>query len=212
MLTTVIFIIPTVILLKLQTITKKFFFLLISTATANISSWPQLNLCCSSLTMLTTVIFIISTVIFLKLQTITKKLLCCSFPQPCLNLTSTKSLLQFTYHGPDPDIRQLRLHSQGASLANIYDPYSGKVVVSESVVQSDKKTKNQIFSTKSLVKFWSVKTSVWSMSWTELPNIVAVALLCPSSAVLHLNSINSMQLNRSIPASDSDCWETLIRS
>ena len=112
------------------------------------------------LTMLTTVIFIISTVIFLKLQTITKKLLCCSFPQPCLNLTSTKSLLQFTYHGPDPDIRQLRLHSQGASLANIFDPYSGKVVVSESVVQSDKKTKNQIFSTKSLVKFWSVKNSV----------------------------------------------------
>lgn len=36
---------------------------------------------------------------------------------------------QFTYHGPDPDIRQLRLHTSGASLANIYDPYSGKVVV-----------------------------------------------------------------------------------
>ena len=39
--------------------------------------------------------------------------------------------MQFTYHGPDPDIRQLRLHSSGATLANIYDPYSGKVVVSE---------------------------------------------------------------------------------
>ena len=37
---------------------------------------------------------------------------------------------QFTYHGPDADIRQLRLHSSGATLANIYDPYSGKVVVS----------------------------------------------------------------------------------
>ena len=37
--------------------------------------------------------------------------------------------MQFTYHGPDADIRQLRLHSSGASLANIYDPYSGKVVV-----------------------------------------------------------------------------------
>ena len=52
-------------------------------------------------------------------------------------------MLQFTYHGPDPDIRQLRLHSQGASLANIYDPYSGKVVVSESVVQSYKKRKTK---------------------------------------------------------------------
>ena len=150
-----------------------------------------------------------------RLQTISKKLLCCSFPQPCLNLTSTKSLLQFTYHGPDPDIRQLRLHSQGASLANIYDPYSGKVVVSESVVQSykkEKQKKNQIFSTKSLVKFWSVNSSVkaWSMSRTELSTIVAVALLCPSSPVLHLNSVDSMQLNWSILASDSNCWETSV--
>jgi len=36
---------------------------------------------------------------------------------------------QFSYHGPDPDIRALRLHSRGACLANIYDPYSGKIVV-----------------------------------------------------------------------------------
>ena len=38
--------------------------------------------------------------------------------------------MQFTYHGPDADIRQLRLHSSGATLVNVYDPYSGKVVVS----------------------------------------------------------------------------------
>lgn len=36
---------------------------------------------------------------------------------------------QFPYHGPDPDIRALRLHSRGSSLANIYDAYSGKIVV-----------------------------------------------------------------------------------
>ena len=116
--------------------------------------------------ILTTVIFIIPTVILLKLQRITKKLLCCSFPQPCqyIFLTSTESLLQFTYHGPDPDIRQLRLHSQGASLANIYDPYSGKVVVSESVVQSYKKKKNnrriKSFPQNHWKSFKSVKTSV----------------------------------------------------
>ena len=98
---------------------------------------------CQFIIMLTTVIFIIPTIILFELQTISKKLLCCSFPQPCQYIFLTKSLLQFTYHGPDPDIRQLRLHSQGASLANIYDPYSGKVVVSESVVQSYKKRKTK---------------------------------------------------------------------
>jgi len=36
---------------------------------------------------------------------------------------------QFSYHGPDPDIRQLRLHSGGSPLANIYDAYSGKIIV-----------------------------------------------------------------------------------
>eukprot|EP00092_Neocalanus_flemingeri_P058476 GFUD01069687.1.p1 GENE.GFUD01069687.1~~GFUD01069687.1.p1 ORF type:complete len:338 (+),score=99.79 GFUD01069687.1:96-1109(+) len=36
---------------------------------------------------------------------------------------------KFSYHGPDPDIRSLRLHSPGASLSNIYDPHSGKIVL-----------------------------------------------------------------------------------
>lgn len=37
----------------------------------------------------------------------------------------------FSYHGPDTDVRALRLHSrQKLGLANIYDPLSGKLVVS----------------------------------------------------------------------------------
>jgi len=36
---------------------------------------------------------------------------------------------QFSYHGPDTDIRSLRLHGQEASLVNIYDPYAGKIVI-----------------------------------------------------------------------------------
>jgi len=36
---------------------------------------------------------------------------------------------KFFYHGPDTDIRSLRLHSRGATLHNIYDPYSGKIVI-----------------------------------------------------------------------------------
>eukprot|EP00092_Neocalanus_flemingeri_P071761 GFUD01088222.1.p1 GENE.GFUD01088222.1~~GFUD01088222.1.p1 ORF type:complete len:338 (+),score=87.59 GFUD01088222.1:223-1236(+) len=36
---------------------------------------------------------------------------------------------KFSYHGPDTDIRSLRLHSPVASLNNIYDPYGGKIVL-----------------------------------------------------------------------------------
>ena len=36
---------------------------------------------------------------------------------------------KFSYHGPDTDIRSLRLHSRGATLNNIYDPYAGKIVI-----------------------------------------------------------------------------------
>ena len=36
---------------------------------------------------------------------------------------------KFSYHGPDTDIRSLRLHSRGATLHNIYDPYAGKIVI-----------------------------------------------------------------------------------
>jgi len=43
---------------------------------------------------------------------------------------------KFSYHGPDPDIRSLRLHSRGAALLNIYDPYSGKIVVKPFSYQS----------------------------------------------------------------------------
>jgi len=36
---------------------------------------------------------------------------------------------QFSYHGPDTDIRSLRLNSGGRNLNNIYDPHSGQIVL-----------------------------------------------------------------------------------
>lgn len=43
---------------------------------------------------------------------------------------------KFSYHGPDPDIRALRLHSKNKSLVNIYDSYSGKILLKPFSYQS----------------------------------------------------------------------------
>jgi len=38
-------------------------------------------------------------------------------------------IAKFSYHGPDTDIRSLRLHSRGATLYNIFDPFAGKIII-----------------------------------------------------------------------------------
>ena len=44
-------------------------------------------------------------------------------------LTGEVFTAMFSYHGPDTDIRALRLHSPGAMVTNIYDHKSGNIVI-----------------------------------------------------------------------------------